>query len=307
MDSTVLNALREAFGEGLQVNAPLAAYTSARVGGAADALLIARSVEELTAIATQLWAMDVPFRVLGGGSNVLVSDRGVRGVVVLNRAQRMVLHLETEPPTIWAESGASLNSIVQRAARAGLSGLEWAAGIPGTLGGAIYGNAGAFGGEMAQSVQAVDILHRQHGKQCWDATQFAFSYRSSLLKRGEAEAVILAATLQFQREEMTTIQNRMAHLNRRRKQTQPPGASMGSVFKNPPGDYAGRLIEAAGLKGTRIGDVEVSPIHANFFINRGQATASDIKALIDLVQRAVAEKSGVVLEPEIEFIGEWPS
>lgn len=305
MDAMVLEALREAFGERIQVNAPLAAYTSARVGGAADALLIARSVAELEAIATRLWTRNIPFRILGGGSNVLVSDRGVRGVVVLNRAQRMVIHLEAEPPTIWAESGASLNGIAQRAARAGLSGLEWAAGIPGTLGGALYGNAGAFDGEIARNVQTVEVLHRQQGRQQWNAAQLAFSYRSSLLKRQEAEAVILAATLQFQREEPAAIQGRMARVQRKRKQTQPPGASMGSVFKNPPGDYAGRLIEAAGLKGTRIGDVEVSPIHANFFINHGQATAADIRALVELVQRTVAEKSGVHLEPEIEFIGEW--
>lgn len=305
MDSAALKALREVFGERLQVNAPLAAYTSARVGGAADALLVARSVAELTNMATRLWTMDIPFRVLGGGSNVLISDRGVRGVVVLNRAQRMTVHLEEDPPTIWAESGASLNSIVQRAARAGLSGLEWAAGIPGTLGGAIYGNAGAFGGEMAHSLHTVDVLHRQQGQQCWEAAQLAFAYRTSLLKRGEAEAIILAATLRFTRAEVPAIQAHLERLHRRRKQTQPPGASMGSMFKNPPGDYAGRLIEAAGLKGTRIGDVEVSPIHANFFINHGQATASDIKTLVELVQRTVAEKSGVHLEPEIEFIGEW--
>ncbi len=300
-----MNTLRDTFGERLQVDAPLAPYTSARVGGAADALLVARSVDELAHIAEQLWMMNISFRILGGGSNVLISDRGVRGVVVLNRAQRVVLHLETEPPTIWAESGASLNSIVQRAACAGLSGLEWATGIPGTLGGAIYGNAGAFGGEIAHQVQTVEVLHRQQGRQRWEAARLAFSYRSSLLKRAEAEAVILSATLQFRREDVSTVQARMARSQRKRKQTQPSGASMGSVFKNPPGDHAGRLIEHAGLKGTRIGDIEVSPIHANFFINHGQATASDIKTLLELVRRAVAEKSGVYLEPEIELIGEW--
>jgi len=305
MDPVMLDSLRLAFGKRLQENAPLAAYTSARVGGAADALLVARSADELAATAQQLWAMNVPFYVLGGGSNVLISDRGVRGVVVLNRAQRLLVRLDDNPPTIWAETGASLNSVVQRAVRAGLSGLEWAAGLPGTLGGAIYGNAGAFDGEMIQQVQQVEVWHRQQGRQAWNADQLACGYRTSLLKRKQAEAIILAATLQFQRAEVTAIQARLERIHRKRKQTQPPGASMGSMFKNPPGDYAGRLIEAAGLKGVRIGDAEISPLHANFFINHGRATASDIKALIDLAQRTVAEKSGVQLELEIELLGEW--
>jgi len=305
MDTALLNTLRSVFGERLQVEVPLAAYTAARVGGVADALLEAHSVEELADTVAKLWSLAIPFRVLGGGSNVLISDRGVRDVVVLNRARRLNVHLEEEPPTIRAESGASLNSLVQRAARAGLSGLEWAAGIPGTLGGAIYGNAGAFGGDMAQVVRSVEVLHRQDGRQEWRGEQLAFGYRASLLKRGQSEAVILAATLQFRREAVETIRARLARFNWKRKQTQPPGASLGSMFKNPPGDYAGRLIEKSGLKGTRIGDVEVSPIHANFFINHGQARAADIKALMELVERTVAEKMGVHLEPEVELMGEW--
>ncbi len=305
MDKVTLEALRSVFGERLQVDVPLAAYTSARVGGPADALLAAHSAEDLRAIVETLWSLAVPFHVFGGGSNVLIGDRGVRGVVVLNRARGMTLNLEDEPPTIRAESGVSLNQLAQRAVRAGLSGLEWAAGIPGTLGGAIYGNAGAFGGEMAHIVRSVEVLHRQDGRQEWPVERLALGYRTSLLKRGQTEAIILEATLQFRREKQQAIRTRWEDLNRKRKQTQPPGASLGSMFKNPPGDYAGRLIETADLKGMRIGDVEVSPIHANFFINHGQATAADVRALIETVRRIVAERTGVQLELEVELIGEW--
>lgn len=305
MEAAALSALRKAFGKELQENVPLSRFTSARIGGPADVLITVRSAEELIRAARTLWEQDIPFILVGGGSNILVSDKGVRGVTLLNRARHVQINANALHPTIHAESGATLNEISQRAARLGLSGLEWAASIPGSLGGAVYGNAGAFGGEMAGNVISVDILDRQQGVQTWSVTKMGYGYRTSVLKASKNPVIILAATLKVEQGDATAIQAKMAGNTERRRCTQPPGASMGSMFKNPPGDKAGRLLEAAGLKGTRIGTAEISSLHANFFLNTDQTLASDMKALLELAQKTVLEKSGIKLEPEIEIIGEW--
>ena len=305
MNPATLLTLSEMYGDRLQTRVPLASYTSARIGGLADALLFVRSADELTEAAARLWQMDVPFILLGGGSNVLVSDRGVRGVVLLNRARAVEVDAQAEPPVIRAESGATLNDIAQRAARSSLSGLEWAASIPGSLGGAVYGNAGAFGGEMAANLASVEILHRERGRETWPVEKMEYGYRTSVLKREKQPAFILIATLQLVHGSVESIQAIMSRNSEQRRKTQPPGASMGSMFKNPPIDKAGRLIEAAGLKGTRIGSAMVSPVHANFFINTDQTRAADMKSLLDLARKTVYEKFGVLLESEIEIIGEW--
>lgn len=300
----VLSTLRSAFGDRLQENAPLSGYTSARIGGPADAMVFVRSAEELEQAALRLWELDLPCLLLGGGSNLLVSDRGVRGVVLVNRARLVKFHSEGEAPSVWAESGSTLNDIAQRAARLGLSGLEWAASVPGSLGGALYGNAGAFGGEMSANLISLDLLFRS-GRETWGVEKMEYGYRTSLLKRERLPAYILSARLQLARGDTQAIQARMAENSERRRKTQPPGASMGSMFKNPPGDKAGRLLEAAGLKGTRIGNAEISSQHANFFINTSKTSAEDMRALLELAQKTVWEKFSVSLEPEIELVGEW--
>ncbi len=305
MNPAALLTLSEMYGDRLQTRVPLASYTSARIGGLADALLFVRSAEELAEAAIRLWQMNVPFILLGGGSNVLVSDRGVRGVVLLNRARAVQVDAQAEPPVIRAESGATLNDIAQRAARSSLSGLEWAASIPGSLGGAVYGNAGAFGGVMAANLASVEVLHRDRGRETWPVEKMEYGYRNSILKREKQPVLILAATLKLEHGSTEAIQAIMSRNSEQRRKTQPPGASMGSMFKNPPNDKAGRLIEAAGLKGTRIGSAMVSPIHANFFINTDQTRAADMKALLDLARKTVHEKFGVMLESEIEIVGEW--
>jgi UDP-N-acetylmuramate dehydrogenase len=307
MQTATLSALHDAFGERIQENVLLSGYTSARIGGPADMLIIIRSAEEMAQSAQKLWEMDIPFLLIGGGSNVLVSDKGVRGVILLNRARMVRFDLQSTPPSVRAESGATLNDIAQRAARLGLSGLEWAASVPGSLGGAVYGNAGAFGGEMAGNVLSVDILDRQAGQQNWSVKEMKYGYRTSILKSEKKETLILAATLKLTHGDVKTIQAAMTANTERRRSTQPPGASMGSMFKNPPGDKAGRLLEAAGLKGTRIGNAEISPVHANFFINTEKTRAKDMKALLELAQKTVFEKFGVNLEPEIEIVGDWQS
>ncbi len=298
-------ALRSVFGDRLQVNVPLARYTAARLGGPAEALIVAGSAEELVETAQQLWQLDAPFLILGGGSNVLVSDVGVPGVVVLNQARAIRFEEDADPARAWAESGANWGLLARQAAARGLAGLEWAAGIPGTVGGAIYGNAGAHGSETADYLQMAEILHRTEGRQQWPVDRLGFEYRSSVLKREKPPAVILAASFGLQRSTPEVVQAQIERFGAIRKRTQPPGASMGSMFKNPPGDYAGRLIEAAGLKGRRVGGAQISELHANFFVNQAEATATDIFMLIELARRTVADRFGVTLELEVELVGAW--
>ena len=300
-----INALRSAFGTRLQENVRLSNYTTGRMGGMVDGMVIAQTWQELEAGVRQLWDLDVPFVILGSGSNVLVADSGLRGVVVLNRGHNVKIQAHDAQPSVWAESGANLGRIARQAALRGLSGLEWAANIPGTLGGAVYGNAGAHGGDMAGNLMLAEILHRTEGRQVWNAEQMGFSYRSSALKRTPSPVVVLTATLRLSYSTPQAVQETMEQFNERRKATQPPGASMGSMFKNPPGDYAGRLIEAAGLKGARVGGAQISPVHANFFVNDEGAKAADVMALIRTAQKAVLERFGVSLELEIELVGDF--
>ena len=298
-----LPTLRAAFGDRLQENASLAPYTSARIGGPADALIIVTSADELAETVSRLWELDIPYVMLGGGSNVLVSDRGVRGIVVLNRAKGVRFDKGSRPK-VWAEAGVVIANLARRAASHGLAGLEWAAAVPGTVGGAVYGNAGAFGGDMAGSLIQAELL-TEHGRESWPIEKMEYDYRSSILKRKALKVVVLWAELSLEHSTKEAVSVKISEFSERRKATQPPGASMGSMFKNPPGDFAGRLIEAAGLKGRRIGTAEISPVHANFFINHGQTKADDVRALVNLTQKTVAEKFGVNLELEIELIGEW--
>lgn len=307
--------LKDAFGERVKDAVPLGPYTASRIGGPARALLEVRSAIELEQAVTVLWGSGCPFLILGGGSNVLVSDKGVLGVVLLNRARNVQFDMQTEPPTVWAESGANFGVVARQAASRGLSSLEWAAGIPGTIGGAVIGNAGAHGGDMAGNLLVADILQHDRGKEEWPVERLEFAYRSSLLKRSmqasqgistlQPQYVVVNALLRLERSTPDQVHTRIEELTAYRRRTQPPGASMGSMFKNPPGDYAGRLIEAAGLKGTRRGEAQISELHANFFVNLGQASASDVYALIRLAQEVVSQQFGIQLELEIEIIGEW--
>jgi len=305
MQPSTISDLRSTFGDRLQENVSLSSYTAARIGGPADVLVFVRSADELAQAAEKLWKLDMPFLLLGGGSNVLVSDKGVRGVVIINRARLVKFDAQAEPPIVHAESGVTPNDITQRAARLGLAGFEWAASLPGSLGGAVYGNAGAFGGDIAGNLISLELIHRQHGRQVWPVEKMEYGYRTSILKREHPQAFILSAQLALIHGDPQSIRTKMEQFSERRRETQPPGASMGSMFKNPNGDQAGRLIEAAGLKGRRIGNAEISKQHANFFINHGKTRAEDIRTLIELARNTVAEKFGIRLELEVELIGEW--
>ena len=300
-----LNALRSIFGERLQERVRMANYTTAHVGGEADAMWIVNTAVELESTLRKLWDLDTPYYIIGAGSNLLVAESGVRAVIIVNRARTIKVDAHHEPPTVWAESGANIGTIARQVALRGLSGFEWAATVPGTLGGAVFGNAGAFGGDMAGNLVLAEILHHKLGRVNWTVDQMQYAYRSSILKRQPGEAVVLAARLQLGHSTPAEIKERMDEFSARRRRTQPPGASLGSMFKNPAGDYAGRLIEAAGLKSACIGGAEISPVHANFFINLGDATADDIGELIALAQKTVREKFNVSLELEVELLGDW--
>ncbi len=304
-----IQKLREVFGEALQENAVLANYTTAHVGGPAGALLPVHTAAELERAARTCWDLDLPFVVIGSGSNLLVSDAGYPGVAIVNHARNIKIDLHHEQPNVWAESGANIGTVARQAALRGLSGLEWAATVPGTVGGAVFGNAGAHGGDMAGNLLLAEILHPLTGKEDWTVERMQYAYRASALKRLPAERrpIILTARMRLQSADPAQVQARMEQFSAKRRSSQPPGASMGSMFKNPQGDFAGRLIEAAGLKGRRVGGAEISPAHANFFINDGKASAADIGALIALAQRTVLDKFGVQLELEVELLGNWPA
>ena len=299
---SILDLLTNRFGEEVKTNVVLAPYTSARIGGRADIVVEARTSDDLAQIVNTLWQEGIEPVVLGGGSNVLISDNGIRGVTVINRAKDVRFDAG-DPPSVWAESGVVFSNLSNRCALKGLAGLEWAATVPGSVGGAVYGNAGAFGGDMAGSLKWVDVLTKA-GRQRWPVEQLGYGYRTSVLKRHEKEGVIIAGELRLRNSSQEVVAARMAAFGEQRKANQPPGASMGSMFKNPAGDKAGRLIEAAGLKGRRVGNVEISTVHANFFVNRGRANATDVRTLIEITQRTVKAKTGVDLELEIELIGE---
>lgn len=315
MTTLPLQEMRHRFEADFYEHEPLSRHTSARVGGPADVLLTADSAQALAQIAVFLWQHELPVFILGGGSNILVSDAGVRGVVVLNRARQVEFNEVDDPPSVWAESGANFGALARQACQRGLSGLEWAVGVPGTLGGAVVGNAGAHNGDMSGCLIVAEILHRTEAMklalnqdpiaELWPVERLDYHYRSSQLKNLAGQIVVLAARLQLARSTPVDAVAIADAFTAYRRRTQPPGASLGSMFKNPPGDYAGRLVEAAGLKGFRRGEAEISTLHANFFVNRGNATAADIYSLIETAQTTVKEKFGVSLELEVELVGEW--
>ena len=305
--------LRTAFGGALKEGEALSRYTSSRIGGPAEFLVLAESADQLAEMVRTAWRFGLKTFVMGSGSNILVSDVGVRGVVIVNRAQSIEFHEAGDPLTVRAESGAFFGSLAHQCVERGWGGLEWAVPVPGTVGGAVYGNAGAHQGETSRHLRMAEILQPDGMVRTWTREELAFGYRSSALKRHGLDqtngrvpsSVLLAAEFELTPADPQVLQAKVDEFLVRRKRTQPPGASMGSVFKNPPGDHAGRLIEAAGLKGQRIGNAEISAQHANFIINLGGARAADVFALIHRAHDGVKEKFGVDLGLEVELVGEW--
>ena len=301
-----IDALYAKFGEKIRRNEPMARYTSARIGGPADFFLQARSVEELSTAVQIGWRAGLPVLVFGSGSNLLVSDQGVRGLVVHNLARGVVFEKESQTHLhVSAESGTMLASLARMCIRHGAGGLEWAVAVPGTVGGAVVGNAGAHESDISSNILLADILQRGKGTNSWTLSDLDLKYRSSKLKTLEDDLVILRAEFALDHVDSSKLRSRASRFSDHRRETQPPGASIGSMFKNPPGDYAGRLIEAAGLKGFRSGQAEISNVHANFFVNLGGASATEVFGLIDKARDAVFSMFDVDLELEIQLIGEW--
>jgi UDP-N-acetylmuramate dehydrogenase len=287
---------------------PLAPYTSFRIGGPADALVRVESETALQHVQAIATAQHIPLFLMGGGTNLLIRDRGVRGIVVLLQGAFRTYRLEpdTGAASTTAQAhvgvGVSFSRLALQMARQGWSGLEFAYGIPGTLGGAMVMNAGTYLGDLSQVLRVARMLDRHGQVQELPVETLGLRYRGSSYPAG---AILLAATLHLQRGEGPVIEATMHTSYTQRQRTQPltlPNA--GSIFKNPPGVAAGRLIDALGLKGTRIGGAEISPLHANFIVNVARATAADVEALMAYIQERVHAAYDIVLEPEVRLVGE---
>lgn len=288
---------------------PLRAHTSFRVGGPADLLFFPADREDLRAGLRLAAAHGVPVTVMGRGTNLLVRDGGVRGLVVnlcdLSGIEGGEVPPQAAPGTtveVRALAGTPLSKVINFAVRPGLSGLEWASGIPGTVGGAIVMNAGAHGRSMGELVLWVDLMDAGGGEERVPRGAIAFAYRSARLPR-PGFVVEAGLALAVGTEPAVLAENKRC-LEEHKRRLPFGWGSAGSVFKNPPGDHAGRLIDAAGLKGTRVGGAEVSTKHANVIVNSGQASAADILALAGLVVERVEREFGIRLEPEIQVVGE---
>jgi len=284
---------------------PLARFTTMRVGGPADLFATVHNAFELRALVRFARSRGLPHLVLGRGSDVVISDRGIRGLVIQNRAEGS----RVEGDRYTAEAGVAMARAATETQRAGLSGLEFGLAIPGTVGGAVWANAGADEADVAAILESARILGSDGAESVVVAADLGLAYRDTRLKHpptdGPAELVV-EATFRLTPADPETIKGRLDEIRRWRQAHQPLGfPSAGSVFRNPPDDSAGRLIDEAGLKGTRIGGAVVSAKHANFIVNDQKGTAADVRRLADHVRAVVAERSGVELAYEIEFPGDW--
>jgi UDP-N-acetylmuramate dehydrogenase len=307
--SALRRALEAEVGDRLLVSESLSAHTSYRVGGPADLFVTVESQDELCRMVALAREFQVPYFLLGSGTNILVSDKGIRGLVIENRARGSRFEVRGEEAILWARAGALLKDLARESVRRGLAGLEWAVGIPGTVGGAVVGNAGAYGGYVSDILTQVAILRTNGGIQELGAEELEFGYRTSRFKaangREAAKLVILSARFKLQTESVEVLQERVAEYTRKREARQPSEPSAGSVFQRTAQYPAGFLIEQAGLKGKRVGGAQISPKHANYVVNLGQARASDVKALMDVARDAVLKQFGIELELEQELVGEW--
>jgi UDP-N-acetylmuramate dehydrogenase len=292
---------------GVQKNVLLKNYTTFRIGGPAKYFFVAATKEDLIKAISVAKKLKLPFFILGGGSNLLVADEGYKGLVIKIKNQKSkIKSTNQKSKIIEAESGALLSQIVSLAVKNNLSGLEWAAGIPGTFGGAIRGNAGSFGRSMKDVVKTVTVLKVGSTKsevRKYKKKDCKFSYRESVFKK-KPNLIILSAEIQLKKGKKREIQSKIKEYLNYRKETQPLNfPSVGSVFKNPIGKSAGFLIENCGLKGKRIGNVKISDIHANFIVNLGNGKAKDVKKLINLAKKKVKNKFGIDLKEEIQYLG----
>jgi UDP-N-acetylmuramate dehydrogenase len=279
---------------------PLKRYTAWKIGGPADVLLEPGSVDELIEATEKAAEHGIPVTILGGGTNVLIRDGGIRGLTI--RLAKSLTDVEVEGTCVTADAGVLYPVLANTAAGRGLAGLEFATGIPGTVGGAVYMNAGAYGSETTEVLDWADVF-RDHRVIRMENTELDLSYRHSVLHENP-DWVVLRAGYTLAPGDPLVLKARIKEFRSQRMNGSPNRPSCGSTFKRPKGDFPGRVIEAAGLKGTRVGRIEVSPVHANYFVNLGDGTAQEALELIELVRQRVIEKLGIELEPEVRVIGE---
>ncbi len=334
--AAMLAVLTERFGALVRAHEPLARHSTFAVGGPVAAWVTVEREEQLVALVELAVAHAWPLMLVGNGTNVLYADAGMRGIVAQMALSAWELReLDAERMLLTAGAGVNVPALVNALATRGLTGLEWGAGVPGTIGGAIVSNAGAHGGATADTLRTARVLFTQFdgdrpagapavSVRELEAAELRLAYRHSRFRATrritfdddgrpsvppraliEPLEMILGGSFVLRHAPVAEVKARVAHYRQHRKLTQPPQASAGSVFKNPPGGFAGQLIEAAGLKGATIGKAQISPIHANFIVNTGGATAAEVVALIALARRTVRERNGIALELEVELRGDW--
>ncbi|MEE0773121.1 MAG: UDP-N-acetylmuramate dehydrogenase [Anaerovoracaceae bacterium] len=281
---------------------PMVRHTSFRAGGRADIMVVPRSVEELREILGVLAQGEYPYMILGNGSNVLVRDGGYRGTIV--KIGDAFNKIKAEGERLICGAGALLSTAARAAAEESLAGMEFASGIPGSIGGAVFMNAGAYGGEMKNIIERVRLISEDGSEDRFvTAEELMMGYRHTALH--ESGEIVVEAVLKLEKGDMDSIKSRMSELTAQRNSKQPVSfPSAGSFFKRPEGYFAGKLIQDAGLKGLSVGGAQVSQLHSGFIINRENATATDILQLMEIVQQTVMDKFGVMLEPEVRIIGE---
>ncbi len=293
-----------------RANEPMSEHTTLHIGGPADVFVTVHTAEELAHAVRVARQADLPYTVLGEGANILVADAGIRGVVIENRSQEVAVHCQADGIVVRAESGVPLADLARYCTARGFGGLEWAVDVPGSIGGAVVGNAGAYGGRMSDIVCRVAVLTRDSEIATLGRDDLQFGYRTSILKadrqKQRERAVVLWADMVLAWGVRELLEQQAADFSRRRWARQPPEPSAGSIFKRTADYPPGYLVEKAGLKGLRLGQAQISPQHANVIVNLGGARAADVKALIDIARLVVRERFGQGLELEIELMGEWP-
>jgi UDP-N-acetylmuramate dehydrogenase len=293
--------LRARFGDRILTSMPLAELTSFRIGGPADLFVNVEGETELMHAKAAAYRAGVPCFCLGAGTNLLVSDRGMRGLVV--RLGDGFGKIEIDDTKVVAGAAAAFGALVQAVVDRGLEGLEFGEGIPGTVGGGLVMNAGAFGGEIAKVVTLVHGVTEAGEALALTKDDVKFAYRRTELP---SHFIITRVDFELAHGDRERLMSRVADLHAKRASRQPRGVpNAGSIFKNPPGNFAGKLLEGAGLKGTRLGGAAFSDQHANFIVNLGGAQAAEVRALIDMARNKVKEQSGVLLEPEVRLVGDW--
>lgn len=304
-DPPLAQELTALAGVTVKIAEPLARYTSIKIGGPADYYIEVQNDAALAGVLKALDRRKVSFSLLGNGSNVLISDRGLRGAVIrlAGEFKRAQWSAQKDADEVLVGAAYPVTQLVREAARKGCAGLEFAEGIPGTVGGALFMNAGAYGSEFEKVVDEVDVMSAQGDARRLSRAEMTFSYRDSHLPPG---TVVTRVRMRLSKGETARVDAKLRELTGRRKSSQPSGfPNSGSMFRNPPGDFAGRLIEAAGVKGKRIGQAQISERHANFIVNLGGARAVDVRRLMELAREEVSRQFGVELQAEVKFLGEW--